>query len=152
MRFWRSNLIAALVSVLIASTPVLASPASQPVKMPKGKIINNLKSYTLEEMKVILSINADYKSWFFQIPLKDQQIKGLTAISKNLSEQMKTTQADVKILREDRDRLYKKWVDENKKRHLAENRPQIGSWIAWTAAVVATVAAAVLSVILVTKD
>lgn len=149
----RHILIAFLIGTLI-SGPVAAQPSSQPVKrtLPKGRLIQNHKAYTLEEMKTILHIYVDYKKWFDIVPEQKRQLKLFEDLTVNQAQQLKLRGQEVKTLREERKLLTKKWTEENRLRHLAENKPSFGSWIAWGTAAAMAALAAVLGGILIAKD
>ena len=65
-----------------------------------------------------------------QLELREAEIETLEGMSAELNLQVGTLQAE-------RDRLFNLWKDENRRRHEAENRPAVGSWIAWSVAAVA---------------
>lgn len=114
-------------------------------RLPKGKRLQvsgeTYQGYTLEEMKVLLLMDTDLRAFEIEIPkLKQIEIdkqKIIEAKDKIIS--AKDTQ--LVLLQTDRDRITKKWTEENKLRHECENKPKFGSWIAWgTAGVLAAIA------------
>lgn len=170
MRYWtRTTANAPLVALLLASLtlgPVAlaqptsqptAAPASQPVlrELPKGERLKTpqgeRQGYSLEEMKVLLHIYADYRSWGLQVPQLKLQVDRYGKITLNQSNQLKLQEEQIKILHGERRLLTDKWSKENEKRHLCENKPAFGSWIAWGTAGVMAVVAAVLAGILIVK-
>ena len=56
----------------------------------------------------------------------------------------------IRLLEEDKERLYQNWMEENKKRHTAENKTDY-SWIGWTAAAVFATSTVVLGAAFVLK-
>lgn len=151
MRFWRSSLSVFLV-VMMVSAPVLAKPSSQPTSLPVGRVIDDLRSYTLEEFKIILKIHADYKSWYTQIPKLKLKVKFLDEIITKKDDQLRLLGSEIETLQTERKRLTEKWKEENRLRHLAENKPKFGTWIAWSVAAVLGVVASALGIILISKD
>lgn len=160
---------AILITILcaqMASLPALAQPLSQPtsaptsqpslLELPTGKVVQRgaekLRGYTLEEFKVILKIHASYKSWGKQVPHLKGLVSNLTELSQNYSKQLKLTKEQLEIANKDRDRLTKKWTEENWKRHLAENKPAFGSWVAWGAAAGFAALSVVLVSVIMSKD
>ena len=141
-----------LISILIMG-PVWAAP---PRQLPAGSQVevggNHLRAYTLEEFKIVLHIYADYMNWHTQVPKLTDQATKLSQLVENQNQQLKLRAGEVKILGEERDRLTKKWTEENRLRHLCENKPAFGSWIAWSAAGAMSLVATVLSIILIVDD
>jgi hypothetical protein len=73
-------------------------------------------------------------------------------IQLNLKKVIEAKDDNILILKKDNDRIHKMWKDENRKRHEAENKPNIGSWLGWSIAGVSTVAVAVLLAVVVLDD
>jgi hypothetical protein len=130
----------------------LASAQSYLLKLPAGMQVTHggdqLRGFTLDEFKVILDIYADYKNWGKQLPELKSQILNLDKIILVKSSQEKLYETSIKTLKDDQSRLFAKWKEENRLRHLAENKPAVGSWIAWGAAGVAGTVAIVLGIVL----
>lgn len=148
--------VAFLVGIL-ACGPALAKPASQPavLELPKGTRVKigvlSYQGFRLEEFKVILKINESYKSWAAQIPMFQKRTKHLEDLSKNQSQQLWLQGETIRVLEAERRFLTDKWTKENKLRHIAENRPRFGNWLAWGSAAVAAAVAAVLGGILIAE-
>lgn len=166
MRYLTSPLMALLLASLTLGPVALAQPTSQPtaapasqpvlLKLPKGERLKTpqgtRQGYSLEEMKVLLHIYVDYRSWGLQVPKLKFQIDRYGKITLNQSKQLKLQAEQIKILHDERKLLTDKWSKENEKRHLCENKPAFGSWIAWGTAGVMAVVAAVLAGILIVKS
>lgn len=120
--------------------------------LPLGRPIQDYRAYTLEEMKVILHIYADYKVWFDLVPVQKRQLEMFVQFVLSQTNQLQLRSQEVLVLKKELKRMSTKWEKENKLRHLAENKPAIGSWIAWGTAAGAFVLAAVLGGILISKD
>jgi hypothetical protein len=162
------NLITALLAALLVSQPcvALAQPTSAPtsaptsrpalLKLPKGTRLKTpqgtFQGYSLAEFKVVLKIEADYRSWGKQIPILEKLVKDSEQLAENRHKQVKLLQNQVVTLKTDRARITKKWTEENRLRHICENKPAFGSWISWGIAAAATATAAVLAGILIAKD
>lgn len=144
--------------ILLVSPMAWSQPESMPVTfdLPPGVLITTDKAtyrgYTLEEFKIILHIYTDYKSWGKQLPKIRLQRSTLENLTANLKKQLELRAAEVEKLESERKLLTEKWKEENRLRHLAENRPAFGSWIAWGTAALTTAIAAVLTVVITTKD
>lgn len=155
--FFVASLVVGPYAIAQPTSAPTSIPTSQPVlkELPDGSRIKTkdgtFQGYSLEEMKVILHIHADYRVWGKQIPLLKKQVGDLTILSMNQSHQINLSAVEAGVLRLERDTLFKKWKEENLKRHLAENKPAFGSWIAWGCVAVATTVAAVLAGILIAK-
>lgn len=122
--------------------PVLLElPMGRPVQTPQGR----LQGFNLDEFKLILHIHTDYRAWGKQVPLLLLQTKDLTDLVENHKLQIKLLQEQKITIQGEVDRLTKKWSDENKKRLECENKPALGSWIAWGAAALLAISTAVLA-------
>jgi len=142
----------------VASAQPVSPPTSQPVllELPKGERLKTpqgeRQGYSLEEMKVILHIFVDYRSWGQQMPKLKFQVENYSSLTENQSKQLILQANQLKLLQSERTLLTEKWSKENEARHLCENKPAFGSWIAWGIAGVATVAAGVLAGVLIYKS
>jgi hypothetical protein len=162
------RLTAVALAALLASQPFVAlsqpsgAPTSQPtsapvlLKLPVGTRLatpkGTFQGYTLPEMKIILRIEADYRAWGHQIPEYEKIVKDYKLLSDNQDKQVKLLKNQVVVLKKDHVRLTKKWTEENKLRHLCENKPNFGSWIAWSVAAAMAATAAVLAGVVIAKD
>jgi hypothetical protein len=158
----RTSLVAFLVAILACGPVAFAQPASAPssqstlLELPKGKTFQkgseSLRGYTLEEFKVVLKIHTDYKSWGKQVFKYKKLVNDLTELGQTYSKQLILRAKQLATANKDRVRLTEKWREENRLRHLAENRPMIGSWVAWAAAAGFAALSAVLAGVLIAKD
>lgn len=159
----RALLVALLISqpCLVWAEPT-SVPASQPDEetvhaFPKGKRLKikqgTFQAYSLDEMKTLLKIDAEYRSCCLnQIPIYVKLVNDYKGLSDNKGKQLILLKNQVSILLQDRIRITAKWKEENKLRHECENKTKFGSWIAWSVAAAATATVAVLAGILVAKD
>jgi len=148
--------IAALTAVLFSSQLSLASelpqsfPVSQPVflSLPRGESVQGqrgmLRGYALEEFKILLRIYADYRSWGNQVSNLQKEVNNFRKLSALNRKHLRIQDEEVDLLKKENTRLFEKWQRDNQLKHECENRPSLGSWIAWTAAAAAAVVAAVL--------
>jgi hypothetical protein len=150
-------LVVSLVLGPVALGQPVSPPASQPVllELPKGERLKTpqgeRQGYSLEEMKVILHIYVDYRSWGQQMPKLKLQVESYSSLTENQSKQLTLQAEQIKMLQGERTLLTEKWSKENEARHLCENKPAFGSWVAWSIAGVMTVVAAVLTGVLIYK-
>lgn len=147
--------IAVVLAALTASQPVWVLsrdryrlPVGTRLTVPQG----TFQGYSLEEFKVLLKMDIDLESFSKQIPKYIKLQENLTKLTVNLGNQLKLKDKTIKVLYSERDRLTKKWTEENRLRHIAENKPSVWTWLGWSAAAAATLVATVLAVILVVKD
>ena len=147
------RLLTSLLILLLTLGPAWATP---PRTLPVGSSVKvggrDLRAYTLEEFKIILHIYADYQAWHREVPLLQEQVSKLEELTQNQNQQLQLADKNIKILEGERDRLTKKWAEENKLRHECENKPAFGTWIAWGSAGALGLVATVLAVILIAKD
>ena len=124
--------------------------------LPNGKLVEDqgvkLKCFTLEEFKVILKLEADLQTYVKQVAKYDKSLSDYDKLRLNLVSQLASKSKQVKVLSADLDRLTKKWTEENRLRHIAENRVPFTTWIAWGTAGVATAVATVLVIVLAVRD
>lgn len=111
-------------------------------KVPKGqtKIIDGYRHQCLnfDEFTLLLEFEASMVECEMETDLKDEKIELLElqiTDLKIITQLQKQTGDAMKV---ENDRLFGLWKDENKKRHLAENKPHWGSWMGWTVAGVST--------------
>ncbi len=158
------KLLATALATLLLLQPVLAAsqptsgptsaPTSQPstIPFPPGTRLTlrqgTLQGFNLAEFKMLLRIHADYRALWTQVPLLRKSTKQYQALAGNLSKQLKLQGEESNLLRAERTRLAKKWQEENRLRHLAENKPSIMTWLGWGSAAVMGIVATVLAIVL----
>lgn len=155
----RTLLVALLVvQPCLALAQPTSSPTSQSalLSLPKGTRLKTpqgtFHGYSLPEMKVILKIEASYRSWGAQLPKYRRKISNYKKLEEAQDKQAKLLENQVSILQKEHVRLTKKWTEENRLRHLCENKPNFGSWVSWSIAATMAATAAVLAGILISKD
>ena len=122
---------------------------------PTGKVfvINNerFKGYSLEEIKKLLLIDNSARSFEIQLFKYRKLLSDYDILTNTLTIKSKLQENDIVLLKKNADRLTKKWTEENRLRHLAENKPNFGNWIAWSCAGVTTATALILGTVLIAK-
>ena len=141
-------LVLALLANVSEARTSYRLPAGTNLVLPKG----TYQGYTLEEMKILLKMDVDLEAYEKEIPRFKEMIDNYTRITKAKDEIIKSQDTMIKLANADRERLTTKWTEENKLRHVCENKPRFGSWIAWGTAGVATTVATVLAIILTVRD
>ena len=131
-----------------ASPTILPLPGGTRLTVPQG----TFQGYNLSEFKTLLRIHADYQSWGQQLPLLKKNIKQYQELAGNLANQLKLQEKESIILKKERERLFKKWKEDNRLRHLAENKPSFMLWFGWGSAAVMGTVATVLAVVLAVKE
>ena len=136
---------------MILPITAVAQPEHIPVGDRETVGGESLQCYDFENYKKLLIFDAAFEGCLRTNELLVERHKlekqRSTAFEKIIALQQKS----MIIIEKDNDRLFKDWKEENKKRHLAENRPMLGSYIAWSTAGAFAVATAVLSVIVIVK-
>lgn len=107
--------------------------------------------FTLDEYKQLLIMNFNLKSFESELSFcQDSNSLNNKYISK-LYGKLDSKDIVIETLTKERDRLTTKWVEENRLRHVAENKPKWGSLISWGIAGVTTVVAVVLAGVIVVR-
>jgi hypothetical protein len=136
-----------LVSLLVPTTSKAALPQGTQVKIHDIEY----RAFSLEEYKQILILEAKFNAlkvdldYARELAALDDQLIGV------LRDKVDSLKRSNTILIKERDRLSVKWKEENRLRHIAENKVPWVSWVGWSVAAAATVASAVLIVVLATR-
>lgn len=87
--------------------------------------------FTLEDTKTLILIHNRAVQYLSEKELLEKKLN-LQLQSLDHLEFIIEIQNDMLVkIKLDRDNWFEQWKVENKKRHIAENRPQFGSWLAW---------------------
>jgi hypothetical protein len=147
--------VSALLVALVLAQPALVL-ARDRYRLPEGKRLKieqrTYQGYTLEEMKVLLKMDVDLEMYSKEIPKFREIIADKTELASELRKIIDAKDEQIRIVSTDKDRLFTKWAEENRKRHLAENKPNWGSWLGWTAAAAMTIVSVTLAVTLIVKE
>lgn len=136
----------------------LGTLRAEPQNIPKGeaKEVGNppvrFQCYDLDSYKSLLKFDVEHTACLQTVDAKEKQRQNLMLQIGDLEEVLKAQSASIDVLKKDNNRLYGMWEEENRKRHLAENKPAYGSWLAWGTAGVFVVATAVLAGVVIAKD
>ena len=134
-------IVTCLLTTTVNADPVSIYALKQSV-LPDGERRGGQMCYTLEGFKSLLLIDTaltlckeELTIIKFQLHQYDRMLMDMESVSEI---QDKVIDAQTVELQ----RMYKDWKEENRLRHLAENRPQWGSWAGWVVAGVASLVAA----------
>lgn len=129
---------------------------AKPGEFPLGKRVKiegaELKCYTIPEYKKLMGLYVDLNTCTAKEVLLKQKIANLEKQAAIYNEIADLHLSSIKILTEENKRLFGLWKEENKKRHIAENKPQFGSWLSWGSAGVLAAASAVLLTVILLDD
>lgn len=109
------------------------------------------QAFNLPGFVELLRIDADlvhYHRLYRELLISRAALTGALEQQESII-QSRTTQ--VTILRDETTRLHTMWLEENKKRHAAENRRRFGSVFGWMTALVLGVLSATLIVVMATR-
>lgn len=136
---------------------LLAVPtAAQPKHIPAGERAateaGTRQCYDLAGYKTLLKFDVDYGTCLRVRDQLDEKAKLYEESAAALQKAVRVHEDSIALMQKDRDHWFDKWKDENKKRHLAENKPALGSYLAWGTAGVFAVATAVLVTVVFVDD
>lgn len=107
--------------------------------------------YDLPQYKELLKLDLDFQVVVNEKLILEKRLDNSlkqTELYKAAAEKQKET---VDLYFAENERLYGLWKEENKKRHIAENKPMWGSWLSWGIAGAAMVATASMTTAYVLK-
>ena len=149
MRQITRNAITIVVSYIVLAI-LCGSPLAQ--TLPEGRRLTvtsgTYQAYTLEEMKILFKMEVQLQSSTKEIPKLELIIEDLKQIRTSQDKILAEKDSQISLLKTDNARLTEKWSKENELRHVCENKPQFGSWLAWSIAAVATSAAVTLGFVM----
>lgn len=87
--------------------------------------------YSLSEYRVLLQMDNDLFHYQLQLENAQEAVERLERINTQLTIAMDGYESQIDTLQTERTRLFEQWQEENRLRLEAENRPNIGSWVAW---------------------
>jgi hypothetical protein len=141
-------LLILLVSLLVPTASKAALPQGIQVKIHDIEY----RAFSLEEYKQILILEANFKALEVDLKYANELAVLDNKLIGKLRDKIDSLKRSNTILVKERDRLSVKWKEENRLRHIAENKVPWVSWVGWSVAAAATVASAVLVVVLATRD
>jgi hypothetical protein len=105
--------------------------------------------FSLEEYRQLLEMDVDLQFYDEAYPIAQQTIVNLGNLADELRLALRSADSQVATLTVENNRLLYKWTKENRLRLEAENRPMLGSWVAWGLAATEAVVITILSLVLV---
>ena len=154
------SLISALLAALMLSfaVPAYAQPAYSPetyerYRLPAGVRCIGLpgiphQCFALSEYVVLLEMDVDLRFYDQAYPIAQEQIATLGNVAMQLNLAVDAATEQIEDLSRERSRLLEQWTEENRLRLEAENRPALGSTVAWVLATSFAIVAAILGGVL----
>lgn len=138
----RSLICSVLLGVcLLGSSVAYAQPEDSSVSavplynMPAGHTceVNGewFRCFDLDDYVTLLRMDQDLHFYRLELVNAQEIIASLERVSSQLNLAIDGYEEQVFTLQRERDRLLRRWTSENRLRLEAENRPQIGSYVAW---------------------
>ena len=110
-----------------------------------------MQCYDLEGFKLLLKLETSHSALVKMNDLFALKVQEQDLAAEKLNQAFAAEKAANETLKGENRRLFDLWTEENRKRHLAENRPQMIPWLAWGVAGAALVAAGVLGIVVIAK-
>jgi hypothetical protein len=132
--------------ILSLSSAALANPF--PPSQRKNFDGQTYQCFDFEGYKSLVITHQELEKTIDEVDLLEEKNQLLTDQVVNLQEIRKLNEEKIELFQTENERLYKLWQEENKKRHLAEERPTF-NWLAWTAAGTFATSTLVLSLVLI---
>ena len=133
MRTW-------IISFLVCSLslPCLAQEldAHTTYRLPEGTRITVLgetyQAYTLSEYTALLLMDSDLLFYTEAYAQHLQELQTYAELTTDLATALSAANAQIDLLRQERERLTEQWTEENRLRLEAENGLGFGNWVAWS--------------------
>ncbi len=107
-------------------------------RLPEGRRCEvdgeTFQCFNLEEYRELLFMDNDLRYYDEAWPRAQSQIEHLGNVADQLRLALTASEAALAVLSQERDRLLDRWTEENRLRLAAENRPVLGSPLAWALA------------------
>lgn len=104
-------------------------------RLPEGRRCTvggeTFQCFNLAEYQVLLEMDQDLHHFQLSLSNAQEQIVRLERINTQLTLAIDGYESQIATLQAERTRLFERWEEENRLRLEAENRPMIGSWVAW---------------------
>lgn len=121
-------------------------------RLPEGRRCvvggETFQCFDLAEYRTLLEMDVDLQFYDEAYPVAQATIATFEGIERDLRVALDATHSEIVTLSSERDRLYDRWVEENRLRLEAENRPMLGSFLGWGLAAAGAVAVFVLSLVI----
>ncbi len=98
----------------------------------KYSINNEVQAcFNLENYKKLLQLAVDLGAELQKTDLLSRKVVEQETIITSQKKIIINKDNVIILYKKDQERLFNLWSEENRKRHLAENRPAYGSWVSW---------------------
>ena len=109
--------------------------------------------YDEEGFRKLLTVDNALRLSEGRVPRLEAAVQELMLESKALRKALVLADSSKLVLKVDRDRIHAKWVEANRKFHIADNRPTFGTWVPWAiSGVLLVVGGSTISVLVLTGD
>ena len=140
-----------ILTLILTVSNVKQAQADRRTHIPKTFVQKGkYRCYDIKGFKELLVLDANYPKSIKDSEKKEQIILSKEDIIDSYKKQLKNYRRRNHLLSSDNTLLYGKYVEANKRMHIAENKVD-NSWIAWTIAGVSLAVAGSLSVVVVAK-
>ena len=149
----KSIAILALTGCLLQGTAIAQVP---PKNIPKGQRCvsegETFQCFDLDDYKELLKADVRYVKCLEHNRIFETKEQKTKIQIFNLKKAIEIQEERTRNVEEYSNQLYILWLEENKKRHEAENEPQYGSWVLWATTGTFAVTTAVLAGMAIAKD
>ena len=132
---------------------LLLTSASQAQELPESVQTDiqgvRHQCFDLGGYTTLLRLSVERDTAIQQVALLQSANDGFEQAITLLEETLSLQDHQIQALQEERVRLTEQWAQENKLRLEAENRPRIGSWVAWGFAAAGAIVAVTLILVMV---
>lgn len=136
------KVLTSIFAILVTASSAAAEPLPQGRRVEVGREM--LHCFNFDEYKSLVVMNRELEAVSAEMVL-DKERKVLLSKEIDLLKGIQKVQvAQVKLFSDENERLFQLWKEENRKRHVAENKPAWGSYLAWSLAGVFAVSTATL--------
>lgn len=139
-----------VILIIIQSNYVYADKIP-PKTVPVQENGQEFRCLSLINFKILLKDYSELRACNKKQNLLEQKIEKLELKIKILENNIELHKDISTNLRKDKERLFKKWKEENNLRHKAEQKPIFGSWIPWILTGVLTTTTTVLGIVVILK-
>lgn len=145
-----SKFLALVMSLVIALGPASYTSAQYRPDLPEHvtTVINGerYEAFAMEPFLELLRRDVEVQQCRVDLPATAEQVRLLQASVGSLQGIVVLRDESLGLVTAERDRYYSSYLEENRLRLEAENRPAIGSWLAWGLAAVFAVATVALAI------
>lgn len=121
-------------------------------RLPQGRRCTvdgqTFQCFALDEYVELLQMDVDLAFYDAAYPAAQEQILNLGNQAQQLQLALDSAESQIATLEQEVARQLERWTEENRLRLEAENRPDLGSWIAWGISAAEAVAILVMAIIM----